>query len=316
MGRRTDAHGRVAWRKGAPTVAMDVFGIPIQAFLGQIMLGIVNGAFYAVLSLGLAIIFGIVKIVNFAHGAFFMTGAFVAFLLERHLGIGYWPALIVAPLIVGAVGIVLERTLLRRIYGLDPIYGLLLTFGLVLVIEGSFLVAFGSSGHRYATPEVMRGTVNLGFMILPIYRLFVIVAAIAVCLATWFTIERTRLGARLRAATEKPGLTQAFGINVPLLLTLTYAVGIALAAFAGVLAAPIQHVNPAMGSDLVIIVFAIVVIGGLGSISGAVITGLGLGVVEGLTKVFYSEASTLIVFLIMALVLLLRPAGLFGREEG
>ncbi len=294
---------------------MDILGIPIQAFLGQLMLGLVNGAFYAVLSLGLAIIFGIVKIVNFAHGAFFMTGAFVAFLLGRHLGIGYWPALILAPLAVAGIGIVVERLFLRRIYGLEPIYGLLLTFGMVLVIEGGFRIAFGSSGYPYPVPEQLRGAVNLGFMMLPIYRGFVIFAALVVCLLTWFVIERTSIGAKLRAATEKPELTQAFGVNVPLLLSLTYGAGVGLAAFAGVLAAPIQHVNPSMGSELVIIVFAIVVIGGLGSISGAVITGLLLGIIEGLTKVFYAEGSTVIVFLVMALVLLLRPAGLFGREE-
>ena len=294
---------------------MDIFGIPVQAFLGQLMLGLVNGAFYAVLSLGLAIIFGIVKIVNFAHGAFFMTGAFLAFLLGRYLGIGYWPALILVPLAVAGVGMVVERLFLRRIYGLEPIYGLLLTFGMVLVIEGGFRIAFGSSGYPYPVPEQLRGALNLGFMLLPIYRAFVIVAALVVCLATWLVIERTALGARLRAATEKPELTQAFGVNVPLLLTLTYGAGVGLAAFAGVLAAPIQHVNPSMGSELVIIVFAIVVIGGVGSISGAIVTGLLLGIVEGLTKVFYAEGSTVIVFLVMALVLLLRPAGLFGREE-
>lgn len=294
---------------------MDIFGIPIQAFLGQIMLGVVNGAFYAVLSLGLAIIFGIVKIVNFAHGAFFMAGAFLAFLIGRHFGIGYWPALIVAPLIVACAGIVIERLFLRRIYGLDPIYGLLLTFGMVLVIEGGFRIAFGSSGYPYPGPQELRGATNLGFMILPNYRIFVIVAALVVCAVTWFVIERTSVGAKLRAATEKADLTQALGVNVPLLLTLTYGAGVGLAAFAGVLAAPIQHVNPSMGSELVIIVFAIVVIGGLGSISGAVVTGLLLGVIEGLTKVFYAEGSTVIVFVVMALVLLLRPAGLFGREE-
>lgn len=294
---------------------MDVFGIPIQALLGQIMLGVVNGAFYAVLSLGLAIIFGIVKIVNFAHGAFFMTGAFVAFLMGRHLGIGYWPALFLAPLIVAGIGMVVERLFLRRIYGLDPIYGLLLTFGVVLVIEGGFRIAFGSSGYLYPVPDALRGVTNLGFMILPNYRIFVIVAALVVCLATWFLIERTSVGAKLRAATERAELTQAFGVNVPLLLTVTYGAGIGLAAFAGVLAAPIQQVSPSMGSELVIIVFAIVVIGGLGSISGAVVTGLLLGVIEGLTKVFYAEGSTAIVFVIMALVLLLRPAGLFGQEE-
>ncbi|WP_127142583.1 branched-chain amino acid ABC transporter permease [Pelagibacterium montanilacus] len=279
------------------------------------MLGVVNGAFYAVLSLGLAIIFGIVKIVNFAHGAFFMAGAFIAFLLGRHLGIGYWPSLIIVPLVVAGIGMVVERLLLRRIYGLDPIYGLLLTFGMVLVIEGGFRIAFGSSGYPYAAPDQLRGATNLGFMVMPNYRLVVIVSALFVCAVTWFVIERTSIGAKLRAATEKAELTQAFGVNVPLLLTLTYGAGVGLAAFAGVLAAPIQHVNPSMGSELVIIVFAIVVIGGLGSISGAVFTGLMLGVVEGLTKVFYAEGSTTIVFLVMALVLLVRPAGLFGREE-
>lgn len=295
---------------------IDIFGVPLVALTGQIMLGIVNGAFYAVLSLGLAIIFGIVKVVNFAHGAFFMMGAFISFLLLSHLNIGFWGAIFIAPLIVGALGIVVERVLLRRIYGLDPIYGLLLTFGMVLVIEGGFRVAYGSSGQIYTAPDALRGAVNLGFMFMPIYRLFVIGAAVVICAVTWIVIERTSLGARLRAATERPGLTQAFGINVPLLMTLTYGAGVALAALAGVLAAPIQNVSPSMGSELVVIVFAIVVIGGLGSVSGAAITGLMLGVIEGLTKVFYSEASTIIVFLIMAVVLMVRPAGLFGREEG
>ncbi len=295
---------------------MEIFGIPHQALLGQIMLGLVNGAFYAVLSMGLAIIFGLLRIVNFAHGAFFMLGAFVAFLIGRHLGIGYWPAMIVAPIVVGLLGIVFERVALRRIYRLDPLYGLLLTFGLVLVLEGGFRVAMGSSGHPFPTPEALRGVWNLGFMILPLYRAFVIFVAVVVCVGTWVLIEKTRMGAYLRAATERPELTQAFGINVPVLLTITYGVGVALAGFAGVLAAPIQHVNPAMGSDLVIIVFAIVVIGGLGSVLGSAVTGLGLGVIEGLAKVYYSEASTTVVFLVMALVLLLRPAGLFGREEG
>jgi branched-chain amino acid transport system permease protein len=295
---------------------MELFGVPVSALLGQIMLGLVNGAFYAVLSLGLAIIFGLLRIVNFAHGAFFMVGAFVALILGRYLGIGYWTALLIAPIVVAVAGIVFERSLLRRIYGLDPIYGLLLTFGLVLVLEGLFRVGFGSSGQSYNTPAELRGVWNLGFMILPIYRAFVIGVAIVICVATWFVIEKTWIGSQLRAATERPDLTRAFGINVPLLLTLTYGAGVGLAAFAGVLAAPIQHVNPSMGSDLVIVVFAIVVIGGLGSIFGSAVTGLGLGVIEGLTKVFYSEASTTVVFLVMALILLLRPAGLFGREEG
>lgn len=294
----------------------EIFGVPMVALTGQIMLGIVNGAFYAVLSLGLAIIFGIVKVVNFAHGAFFMMGAFLSYLLLHHLDIGFWGAIFIAPLIVAGLGVVVERLLLRRIYGLDPIYGLLLTFGIVLMIEGGFTVAFGSSGQIYKAPDQLRGAVNLGFMFMPIYRLFVIAAAVAICVATWLVIERTSMGAKLRAATERPELTQAFGINVPLMMTLTYGAGVALAALAGVLAAPIQSVSPSMGSELVIIVFAIVVIGGLGSISGAAITGLLLGVIEGLTKVYYSEASTIIVFLVMAIVLLVRPAGLFGREEG
>nr|WP_162492495.1 branched-chain amino acid ABC transporter permease [Halomonas sp. ANAO-440] len=294
---------------------MDIFGIPIQALLGQLMLGIVNGSFYAVLSLGLAIIFGVLKIVNFAHGAFFMLGAFTAFLLAQYMGANYWVTLFIAPLTVALFGMLFEFLFLRRLYGLDPIYGLLLTFSLVLVLEGGFRVAFGSSGQPFATPELLRGTINLGFMILPIYRGFVIAAALTLCLATWFIIERTSLGASLRAATERSELTQAFGINVPRLITLTYGVGVGLAAFAGVLAAPIFHVNPSMGSSLVIIIFAVVVIGGLGSIMGAIVTGLGLGVVEGFTRVFYSEFSSTIVFLVMVLVLLLRPAGLFGREE-
>ncbi|MBU0724671.1 MAG: branched-chain amino acid ABC transporter permease [Alphaproteobacteria bacterium] len=294
---------------------MDIFGIPHQALMGQIMLGLVNGAFYAVLSLGLAIIFGLLRIVNFAHGAFFMLGAFVAFLVGRYFGIGYWPAMIIAPLVVGVAGILFERFALRRIYKLDPLYGLFLTFGLVLVLEGGFRVFMGSSGNPFPTPASMRGVVDLGFMMLPIYRGFVILMAVIVCAGTWIVIEKTRMGAYLRAATERPELTQAFGINVPILLTLTYGAGVALAGFAGVLAAPIQHVNPSMGSDLVIIVFAIVVIGGLGSVLGSAVTGLGLGVIEGLAKVYYSEASTTVVFLVMALVLLLRPAGLFGREE-
>ncbi len=295
---------------------MEILGVPIQAFLGQIMLGLVNGAFYAVLSLGLAIIFGLLRVVNFAHGAFFMSGAFIAFLVGRYLGGGYWIAMFIAPIVVGVAGILFERFLLRRIYGLDPLYGLLLTFGLVLVLEGSFRIAFGSSGHPFPVPPQLTGVWNLGFMILPIYRAFVILIAIIACVGTWLLIEKTRMGSYLRAATERPELTQSFGINVPVLLTLTYGAGVALAGFAGVLAAPIQHVNPSMGSDLVIIVFAIVVIGGLGSIVGSAVTGLGLGVVEGLTKVYYSEASTTVVFLVMALVLLLRPAGLFGREDG
>ena len=292
----------------------EIFGMPLTVIAGQTLLGLVNGCFYAVLSLGLAVIFGLLRIVNFAHGAFFMTGAFGAWMLQRYFGVGYWLSLLVVPLLVGAVGAGFERTLLRKLRGLDPIYGLLLTFGLVLVLEGGFRLMFGSSGHPYPVPESLRGTVQLGFMILPIYRAWVIGAALACCLLSWWLIERTPLGAKLRAATEKTVLTQSFGINVPLLLTLTYGVGIGLAAFAGVLAAPILHVNPAMGSNLVIVVFAIVVIGGMGSIFGSIFTALVIGVVEGWTRVFYSEASSTVIFVLMALVLLLRPKGLFGRE--
>lgn len=292
----------------------EVFGLPLPALAGQIMLGLVNGCFYAVLSLGLAVIFGLLRIVNFAHGAFFMAGAFGAWMLQRYLGLGYWFALAVVPLVVGAIGGLFERTMLRRLYGLDPIYGLLLTFGLVLAIEGGFRIAYGTSGQAYPVPESLQGVFRLGFMILPVYRAWVIVAALAACVLTWWLIERTPLGARLRAATERPVLTQSFGVDVPRLLTLTYAGGIALAAFTGVLAAPILHVNSGMGSNLVIIVFAIVVIGGMGSVSGSIVTALGIGVIEGLTKVFYSEASTTVIFVVMALVLLFRPRGLFGRE--
>lgn len=293
---------------------IEIFGLPLPVLAGQMVLGLVNGCFYAVLSLGLAVIFGLLRIVNFAHGAFFMVGAFGAWMLQRYTGAGYWVALLLVPLLVGLAGGVFERTLLRRLYGLDPIYGLLLTFGLVLVLEGGFRVAYGTSGQPYPVPESLRGVAHLGFMVLPIYRIWVIVAALAACVLTWWLIERTRLGATLRAATEKPALTQAFGVDVPRLLTLTYATGIALAAFAGVLAAPILHVNSGMGSNLVIIVFAIVVIGGMGSVLGSIVTALGIGVIEGLTKVFYSEASTTVIFVVMALVLLLRPRGLFGRE--
>lgn len=292
----------------------EVFGMPLPALAGQIVLGLVNGCFYAVLSLGLAVIFGLLRIVNFAHGAFFMVGAFGAWMLQRYTGLGYWFALALVPLLTGLAGGAFERTLLRRLYGMDPIYGLLLTFGLVLVLEGGFRVLYGTTGHPYPVPEALRGVVDLGFMVLPRYRIWVIVAALAACGLTWWLIERTSLGATLRAATERPVLTQSFGIDVPRLLTLTYGAGIALAAFAGVLAAPILHVNSGMGSNLVIIVFAIVVIGGMGSVAGSVVTGLGIGVIEGLTKVFYSEASTTVIFVVMALILLLRPKGLFGRE--
>ncbi|MBU7571801.1 MAG: branched-chain amino acid ABC transporter permease [Hydrogenophaga sp.] len=292
----------------------EVFGLPLPVLAGQVMLGLVNGCFYAVLSLGLAVIFGLLRIVNFAHGAFFMAGAFGAWMLQRYAGLGYWAALLLVPLVVGGLGGAFERGLLRRLYGLDPIYGLLLTFGLVLVLEGGFRVAFGTSGQPYPVPANLQGVFNLGFMVLPIYRAWVIFAALAACLLTWWLIERTPLGARLRAATEKPLLTQSFGVDVPRLLTLTYAGGIALAAFTGVLAAPILHVNSGMGSNLVIIVFAIVVIGGMGSVFGSIVTALGIGVIEGLTKVFYSEASTTVIFVVMALVLLFRPRGLFGKE--
>lgn len=292
----------------------EVFGMPLPVLAGQMVLGLVNGCFYAVLSLGLAVIFGLLRIVNFAHGAFFTLGAFGAWMMHRHAGVGYWVALLVVPLVVGMAGGLFERTLLRRLYGLDPIYGLLLTFGLVLVIEGGLRIAYGTTGQPYPVPDALRGVASMGFMVLPLYRIWVIAAALAACTLTWWLIERTSLGATLRAATEKPQLTQSFGIDVPRLLTLTYATGIALAAFAGVLAAPILHVNSGMGSNLVIIVFAIVVIGGMGSVSGAIVTALAIGVVEGLTKVFYSEASTTVIFVVMALVLLLRPKGLFGRE--
>ena len=291
----------------------ELIGIPPQVLFGQLLLGLINGSFYALLSLGLAVIFGMLNVINFAHGALYMTGAFVAYFLLQYLGIGYWPALLLAPLIVGALGIVVERTMLCRLYRLDHLYGLLLTFGLALIIEGLFRNYYGVSGRPYPTPAALSGGTNLGFMYLPTYRGWVVVASLIVCLGTWFLIERTRLGAYLRAGTENPTLLRAFGINVPLMMTLTYSFGVALAGFAGVLAAPIYQVNPLMGSDLIIVVFAIVVIGGMGSILGSIVTGLGLGVIEGLTKVFYAEASSTVIFVIMAIVLLIRPAGLFGR---
>ncbi|MFZ5464129.1 MAG: branched-chain amino acid ABC transporter permease, partial [Pseudomonadota bacterium] len=290
------------------------FGIPVQALLGQLVLGLVNGSFYAILSLGLAVIFGMLNIINFSHGALYMVGAMVAWMTLNYLGLGYGWALLLAPLTVGALGIVLERGLLRWLYQLDHLYGLLMTFGLALVIEGLFRDAYGVSGMPYPIPEPLAGGVNLGFMFLPKYRAWVIGASLAVCLATWYVIEKTRLGAYLRAATENPRLTQAFGINVPVMVTLTFGFGVALAGFAGVLAAPALQVSPLMGSNIIIVVFAVVVIGGMGSILGAIVTGLLLGLVEGLTKVIYPEASATVVFVIMALVLLLRPAGLFGRE--
>jgi len=294
---------------------MDVFGIPIQAFLGQLLLGLVNGSFYAMLSLGLAVIFGLLGIVNFAHGALYMVGAYVAFVLLDRFGIGYWWALVIAPLVVGSLGVVVERTLLKHLYKIDPIYGLLLTFGLALIAEGVFRDQFGVSGQSYPVPELLRGATNLGVMVLPNYRAFVVFASLAVCLGTWFVIERTRLGSYLRAGTENPALVQAFGINVPVMVMLTYGAGAGLAAMAGVLAAPIIQITPLMGSNLIIVVFAVVVIGGMGSILGSILTGLALGLIEGLTKVFYAEASSIVVFVIMALVLMVRPAGLFGKEK-
>jgi branched-chain amino acid transport system permease protein len=287
----------------------------MQALFGQLLLGVINGSFYALLSLGLAIIFGLLDIVNFAHGALYMTGAFVAWIALSSLGIGYWPALLIAPAVVGLLGVVIERTMLRRLYGLDNVYGLLLTFGLTLVIEGLFHEHYGNSGSPYPVPELLQGGVRLPFMYLPQYRAWVVVVAVAVCLACWLTIERTKLGSYLRAGTENPRLVQAFGINVPLMRTLTYGFGAALAAFAGVMAAPIYQVTPGMGSNLVIIVFAVVVIGGMGSILGSIVTGLGIGIVEGLTRYFYPAASSVVVFFVMAIVLLIRPAGLFGRER-
>nr|WP_232477415.1 branched-chain amino acid ABC transporter permease [Roseomonas sp. KE0001] len=286
----------------------------LELGLPQVVLGLVNGAFYALLSLGLAVIFGMLNVINFAHGAQFMMGAFVAWMLLNWFGIGYWPALILSPLIVGAFGVLLEKTMISRLYKLDHLYGLLLTFGLALIIEGIFRNEFGSSGLPYSPPASLAGPpVDLGFMFLPKYRLWVVAAALVLSLATWLVIEKTRLGAYLRAATENAALVQAFGVNVPRMVTLTYAAGVALAAFAGVLAAPIYSVNPQMGSNLIIVVFAVVVIGGMGSILGSVLTGFGLGLVEGLTKVFYPEASSTVIFVIMAIVLLARPAGLFGR---
>src|SRR5690348_12161231 len=291
-----------------------ILGIPGPLLFGQLLLGLINGAFYAMLSLGLAIIFGMLNIINFAHGALFMMGAFVAWMLLEYAGIGYFPALILAPLIVGLFGIVLEKTIISPLYSLDHLYGLLLTFGVALIIEGLFRNAYGSSGMPYRIPSAFAGATNLGFMFLPNYRGWVVVAAVIICGLTWAVIEKTFLGARLRAATENPALVRAFGVNVPRLITLTYGAGVALAAFAGVMAAPIYNVSPNMGSELIIVVFAVVVIGGMGSILGAVLTGFGLGVIEGLTKVFFPEASNTVIFVIMAIVLLVRPAGLFGRR--
>ncbi len=294
---------------------MEFFGISAPALLSQLLLGLVNGSFYAILSLGLAVIFGLLNVINFAHGALFMLGALLTWMGLEYLEVNYWVMLLLAPLIVGVLGVLIERFLLQWIYKLDHLYGLLLTLGLTMVIEGVFRSIYGVSGLGYDTPEVLEGATDLGFMILPNYRAWVVVASIVVCLATWYVIERTKLGAYLRAGTENPRLVEAFGVNVPVMITLTYAFGAALAAFAGVLAAPVYQVTPHMGQNLIIVVIAVVVIGGMGSIMGSILTGLGLGVVEGLTKVFYPEASSTVVFVIMAIVLLIRPAGLFGKEK-
>ena len=293
---------------------VEIFGIPSTALFGQLLIGLINGSFYALLSLGLAVIFGMLNIINFSHGAQYMMGAFAAYLILQYSGLGYWPALIIAPIIVGITGIIIERLFLQWLYKLDHLYGLLLTFGLALIFEGVARNYFGSAGLPYTVPESLRGGQNLGFMFLPNYRAWVIAASLLVCFGTWFVIERTRLGAYLRAATENPTLVRAFGINVPRMITRTYGFGVALAAFAGVMAAPVYNVSPQMGAELIIVVFAVVVIGGMGSILGAIVTGFGLGVIEGLTKVFFPEASNTVIFVIMAIVLLVRPAGLFGRR--
>jgi branched-chain amino acid transport system permease protein len=294
---------------------MEIFGIPISAFLGQLLLGLVNGSFYAMLSLGLAVIFGLLNVINFAHGALYMMGAFIVWMGLQYFGVSYWVMLFVAPLLVGVFGIIIEKTMLRWLYKLDHLYGLLLTFGVTLMLEGVFRSFYGVSGQPYSVPAALRGATDLGFMILPNYRAWVVLASLVVCLLTWFVIEKTRLGAYLRAGTENPKMVEAFGVNVPLMVTLTYGFGVALAGFAGVLAAPVLQVSPLMGSNLIITVFAVVVIGGMGSILGSIVTGLGLGVIEGLTRVFYPELSATVVFIVMAIVLLIRPAGLFGREK-
>jgi branched-chain amino acid transport system permease protein len=294
---------------------MEIFGIPLQAMLSQLLLGLVNGSFYAMLSLGLAVIFGLLNVINFAHGALYMMGAFLAWMGLNYFDINYWVMLVVAPLLVGLFGIVIEKSMLRWLYKLDHLYGLLLTFGITLMLEGLFRSVYGVSGQPYSVPQALGGAFNLGFMILPKYRAWVVLASLVVCFATWYVIEKTKLGAYLRAGTENPKLVEAFGVNVPLMVTLTYGFGVALAAFAGVLAAPVIQVSPLMGSNLIIVVFAVVVIGGMGSILGAILTGLGLGVIEGFTRVFYPELSATVVFIIMAIVLMLRPAGLFGKEK-
>ena len=297
------------------TKSMEIFGVPLQAMMSQLLLGLVNGSFYAMLSLGLAVIFGLLNVINFSHGALYMMGAFLAWMGLSYFEVNYWVMLIVAPLLVGLFGIVIEKTMLRWLYKLDHLYGLLLTFGITLLLEGIFRSFYGVSGQPYPVPDALAGATDLGFMILPNYRGFVVFASLMVCLATWFVIEKTKLGSYLRAGTENPKLVEAFGINVPLMVTLTYGFGVALAGFAGVLAAPIINVTPLMGSHLIIVVFAVVVIGGMGSIMGSILTGLALGVIEGLTRVFYPEGSEVVVFVVMVIVLLLRPAGLFGKEK-
>jgi len=294
---------------------MEIFGVSLPGLMSQLLLGLVNGSFYAILRLGLAVIFGLLNVINFAHGALFMLGAMVTWMAMSYFNINYWVMLVLSPLLVGLLGVLIERFLLRWIYKLDHLYGLLLTLGLSLLIEGLFRSVYGVSGLGYDTPELLEGATNLGFMILPNYRAWVVLASIVVCVATWFMIEKTRIGAYLRAGTENPRLVEAFGVNVPVMITLTYAFGAALAAFAGVLAAPVYQVTPLMGQNLIIVVFAVVVIGGMGSIMGSILTGLGLGVIEGLTKVFWPEASSTVVFFIMVIVLLIRPAGLFGKEK-
>jgi branched-chain amino acid transport system permease protein len=294
---------------------MEIFGVPLQAMMSQLLLGLVNGSFYAMLSLGLAVIFGLLNVINFSHGALYMMGAFMAYIGVTSFGLNYWMMLLLAPLLVGVFGIIIEKTMLRWLYKLDHLYGLLFTFGLTLLLEGVFRSFFGVSGQTLDVPEQLAGVTDLGFMMLPNYRAWVVVASLAVCLGTWFVIEKTRLGAYLRAGTENPKLVEAFGVNVPLMVTLTYGFGVALAGFAGVLAAPVINVTPLMGSNLIIVVFAVVVIGGMGSILGSILTGLGLGVIEGLTRVFYPEGSEVVVFVVMVIVLLVRPAGLFGKEK-
>ncbi|WP_317201730.1 branched-chain amino acid ABC transporter permease [Janthinobacterium sp.] len=294
---------------------MEIFGVPLPAMMSQLLLGLVNGSFYAMLSLGLAVIFGLLNVINFSHGAMYMMGAFLAWIGLTYFGVSYWLMLLLAPLMVGAFGILIEKTMLRWLYKLDHLYGLLLTFGITLIVGGVFRSFYGVSGQPYQVPELLAGATDLGFMILPNYRAWVVLASLSVCFSTWYVIEKTKLGSYLRAGTENPKLVEAFGINVPLMVTLTYGFGVALAGFAGVLAAPIIQVSPLMGSDLIIVVFAVVVIGGMGSIMGSILTGLGLGVIEGLTRVFYPEGSATVVFVVMVIVLLIRPAGLFGKEK-